>query len=276
MSPSQRHNPQLTSASGDFHWDVVAGFYKLQATKSGCHAPGSTAPTVTSKIYEVPPPATGLKLVLNCGEPQIDRMTSRDSTSATSALHGKALSTAKANELLVALLSVGGPKNASQSVKSVSGGDLKWSRISRSNSKGGAVEIWTAFAQKRVNNLTLTAALSNGKYDGSVTVVAFQHARSAVGARGVKTGSSGAPTLALKPVASRSVLWAVGHNDATATKVTGPSSVIQHQFTDQRVKDTFWSQSLRSVTTAQKSAVVGVTAPKSGPWQLAALEIRTS
>jgi hypothetical protein len=277
MSPSQRANPQLTSASGEFHWDVVAGYYKLQASKSGCHAPGSTATTVTSASYEVPPPATGLKLVLNCGEPQIDRMTARDATTATATLRGSPISTAKTNELLVALISVGGPTDASQTLKSVTGGGLTWSRINRSSSKGGAVEVWTAFAKNRVSNLTLSAALSKGKYGGSVTVVAFQHAKSTVGAHAVKTGSTGAPKLVLTAIANKSVIWAVGHNDAVATNVVvAASSTIRHQFADQRAKDTYWSESLRLVTTATKTATVAVTAPKSGRWQLAALEIRTS
>jgi hypothetical protein len=68
MSPSSRNNPETTGSDGTFHWDVLAGFYRVQASKTGCHAPGGTDTTVESAVYEVPPPALGLSLVLDCGE----------------------------------------------------------------------------------------------------------------------------------------------------------------------------------------------------------------
>jgi hypothetical protein len=67
MSPSNRSNPDITDASGQFGWDVVAGFYKVRAEKTGCFSP--TDPTqsyVESAILTIPPPVTGLELVLQC------------------------------------------------------------------------------------------------------------------------------------------------------------------------------------------------------------------
>jgi hypothetical protein len=66
MSPANRTNPMPSGADGSYGWDVLAGFYEIQASRSGCHAPGSTATTVTSDVHEVPPPAGDITLVLDC------------------------------------------------------------------------------------------------------------------------------------------------------------------------------------------------------------------
>lgn len=50
-------NPQTTGSDGRYSWDVVAGTYKVRAEKAG-FVTGDTAPVV------VPPPATGLDIVL--------------------------------------------------------------------------------------------------------------------------------------------------------------------------------------------------------------------
>ena len=59
MSPSNRRNSDTTAADGTFGWDVVAGFYEVEATAPGC-APAKTA------VLTVPPPVTGLVLTLDC------------------------------------------------------------------------------------------------------------------------------------------------------------------------------------------------------------------
>ena len=59
MSPGNRQNPDETDGTGHFGWDVIAGFYKVQASADGC---GS----VTSAVMNIPPPVTNLDLRLNC------------------------------------------------------------------------------------------------------------------------------------------------------------------------------------------------------------------
>lgn len=41
MSPMNRKNPDVTDSGGRFGWDVIAGYYKVRAEKSGCHAPSA-------------------------------------------------------------------------------------------------------------------------------------------------------------------------------------------------------------------------------------------
>ncbi len=60
-------NPETTPADGQFHWDVISDYYKVVASAPGCHAPGQAGqPTVSTPVLPVPPPWTGLELVLQC------------------------------------------------------------------------------------------------------------------------------------------------------------------------------------------------------------------
>jgi uncharacterized repeat protein (TIGR02543 family) len=59
MSPANRHNPDTSGADGTFGWDVIAGYYRVQATKAGC-TPGQ------SEVLTIPPPATDLTVTLDC------------------------------------------------------------------------------------------------------------------------------------------------------------------------------------------------------------------
>ena len=60
-------NPETTPADGQFHWDVISDYYKVVASAPGCHAPGQAGqPTVSTPVLPVPPPWTGLDLVLQC------------------------------------------------------------------------------------------------------------------------------------------------------------------------------------------------------------------
>jgi len=67
MSPGNRTNPDLTTADGRFGWDVLTGYYEVQANKAGCTDPNdSNSTTVTSAVFPVPPAVTNLQLVLRC------------------------------------------------------------------------------------------------------------------------------------------------------------------------------------------------------------------
>ena len=67
MSPGNRRNTDMTDAAGHFGWDVIAGFYKVRAEKSGCNAPGDPSQSfVETGILTIPPPVTDLVLTLQC------------------------------------------------------------------------------------------------------------------------------------------------------------------------------------------------------------------
>jgi hypothetical protein len=60
-------NPQTTGPTGEFHWDALAGAYEVQASASGCHAPGDLGQAdVFTPPFVIPPPKLGLLLTLQC------------------------------------------------------------------------------------------------------------------------------------------------------------------------------------------------------------------
>lgn len=59
MDPSNRVNPDTTGADGRFGWDVIPGFYIVEATRRDC--------LTQTPVLTIPPPALGLDLVLDCG-----------------------------------------------------------------------------------------------------------------------------------------------------------------------------------------------------------------
>jgi len=69
MSAGNRSNPDTTAADGSFGWDVVAGYYQVQAAASGCDG-------ATTSVLTIPPPVTDLDLRLTCaGEPPAEPTT---------------------------------------------------------------------------------------------------------------------------------------------------------------------------------------------------------
>ena len=69
MSPSNRTNSDLTDADGHFGWDVVAGYYKVRASKDGCVSNADrSAEFAESHVMTIPPPVTNLDIRLYCIE----------------------------------------------------------------------------------------------------------------------------------------------------------------------------------------------------------------
>ncbi len=69
MSPSNRTNSDLTDADGHFGWDVVAGYYKVRASKDDCVSNADrSAEFAESHVMTIPPPVTNLDIRLYCGE----------------------------------------------------------------------------------------------------------------------------------------------------------------------------------------------------------------
>jgi len=81
MSPSNRTNPMVSGADGSFGWDVIAGYYRVDVTKDGCHAPGDAGnPVSSSEVLTIPPPVTDLRLVLDCSPPAPPTVSVGDAT----------------------------------------------------------------------------------------------------------------------------------------------------------------------------------------------------
>jgi hypothetical protein len=66
MSPNNRVNPDRTDAGGHFGWDVIPGYYTVQAEKKGCKVPGSSRSFAETRVMEIPPPVFDLDIRLDC------------------------------------------------------------------------------------------------------------------------------------------------------------------------------------------------------------------
>lgn len=109
-------------------------------------------------------------------------------------------STASGNELLLAFISTDYLSGANSTVTGVSGGGFTWILVRRTNFQSGASEIWRAFTTSTLNDVTVTATISQS-VSCSMTVMSFggvdttaTNVSGAIGATGTANSSRGAPT----------------------------------------------------------------------------------
>jgi hypothetical protein len=67
MAPTNRRNPDRSSATGRYGWDVLAGYYVVRVQKEGCLALDGGA-FAESAVLTIPPPVFDLDFVLDCPE----------------------------------------------------------------------------------------------------------------------------------------------------------------------------------------------------------------
>jgi hypothetical protein len=84
MSPMNRVNPVITDATGQYGWDVTAGYYRVRASKPGCVSNADPSVQVLSwrafaqsGVLKIGPAVTGLNLVLNCDDTDQDGYTNK-------------------------------------------------------------------------------------------------------------------------------------------------------------------------------------------------------
>ena len=225
---------------------------------------GSPTPTTTTA-----PPLTSTPTQTPANVPVVDVSISADGTNAvtTAAFH-----TALAGELLLAFVSSDGPRSRAQTV-TVSGAGLAWTLVRRANSQAGTSEIWQATAASPVTG-TVTSTQARTGYDQSLTVVAIQGS-DGVGASAAAGARSGAPTVSLVTAKTGSLAFGVGDDPENAiARALGANQVLQHQWVDPRVGDTFWVQRIIGSTGPAGSLVtLNDTAPTRDRWNFAAVEV---
>ena len=70
MSPANRRNSDVTDLVGHFGWDVVGGYYEVEASHPGCTDPKNRhKKSVTTRSYKVPPPVDNIVLTMRCPNP---------------------------------------------------------------------------------------------------------------------------------------------------------------------------------------------------------------
>ena len=206
----------------------------------------------------------------------IDGSVKTHQSNAANTITSGALSTANANDLVLAFLTSDGPGTGAQSFSSVTGGGLTWKLVKRTNAQAGTAEIWEATASSALSNITVTATRSTGAYVGSIDVVAFSGAdTTTTGATGSAAAASGAPSVSLTTTAAGSWVWGVGDDyDNAITRTPGSGQTVFDQFLAS-VGDTYWVQSQTAPGgSAGTTVTLNDTAPTTDRYDYASIEIR--
>lgn len=247
-------------------WDtttVVDGVHWItaRATDSQGRTNTSSVVAVTVGNQSPPPPPPGT-FALDGGVSQDGRGT----------VTAPALAPSQPNDVLLAFVASDGPSTG-QTV-TVSGGNLTWSLVRRANTRAGSSEIWKAVSPFALTPVAVTSTQRYGGYDQSVTVRAFAGA-AGTGVSSAAGAASGAPRVSVTTTAAGSWVFGVGNDyDNAIARTPGSGQVLQHQWADTGVGDTFWSQS-QTTTTPVAGTVVPIndTAPTTDQWNLAAVEV---
>ncbi len=268
-------------ASGNYSFTGLAnGTYAVTPTQKGyTFTPTSQSVTInganaasvnfTGQSSSQPPGLIG-----------IDATVSTDASSASTTISSSPVSTAAGNELLLAFISTDYLSGANTTVKSVSGGGLTWVLVQRTNVQSGGSEIWRAFSASPLNNVIVTASLSQS-INASISVMSFTgvdttgtSGSGAIGATGTGNSSRGAPTASLTTTRSGSWVVGVGNDyDNAISRTPGSGQRLVHQFLTP-TGDTYWVQIQNTPTSTSGTSVsINDTAPTTDRFNLSICEI---
>ena len=199
------------------------------------------------------------------------------------------VSTTEGNELLLAFISAGGHNSSSPTaVQTVSGGNLNWTLVQRTNTQLGTAEIWRALAPAILTNVAITAD-SGGQGLGltSMTVVSFigadtsgTNGAGAIGATASANAASGAPSASLITTRANSMVFGVGNDPSAATARTlGPNqtlldlNLISAALQLQAPSTTWVQQQTSSIANSGTNVTINDTAPTADAYNLSIVEV---
>ena len=210
----------------------------------------------------------------------IDASISTDQSSAKSTVSTPAFSTTSSNELLLAFVATDYLSGTNTQVSSVTGGDLTWVLVVRTNAQSGTSEIWRAFAPSALSQATVTATLSHSVIS-SLTVITFTgvntsgtNGSGAIGATQSANASKGAPTATLVTTQNSSWVFGVGNDyDNAIARTPGSGQSLVHQDLT-AAGDTYWVQMQNNPTPLSgTSVIINDTAPTGDRYNLSIVEV---
>ena len=213
------------------------------------------------------------------GSLAVDAVKFTDRSSAATTIASPAFSTTSANELLLAFVAADG-NSSGITVTGVTGANLTWVLVRRTNAQLGTAEIWRAFAPSVLSNVTVTASLSQS-VAASITVVTFTGADATglngaggIGSSASANASSGAPSASLVTTRNGSWVFGVGNDwDRALTRTAASGQTVLHQYLA-TVGDTYWVQEQNSPTVLSGTAVlINDTAPTTDRYNLTIAEV---
>jgi hypothetical protein len=210
----------------------------------------------------------------------VDTNVSLDQNSAKTTVVSPVFSTTSGNELLLAFVTADYISGANTVVSSLSGGELTWDLVVRTNAQSGTSEIWRALATSPISQATVTATLSHSVV-ASITVLSFTGANvsgtngsGAVGATKSASSSKGAPSATLVTTQNGSWVFGVGNDyDSAILRVPGSGQSAVHQDLTS-TGDTYWVQMQNSPTALSGTTVsINDTAPTGDRYNLSIVEV---
>jgi hypothetical protein len=212
---------------------------------------------------------------------------------------------APANELLV--LFVGSDcyycGETVSNVADTSGGLLTWHAVAQANGQPGDAEIWYAIAPSAINNISISVTRSStavpnwgalcypwltpGTYwgyspanpdcNGMLALQTFSKydPTTPLAAASTASGSGATESVNVNVTKIGSQIWGVGYDyEYAATRQT--SQKLVHEDISAPDVDTAWVQNAGGITGALGNYVLTDTAPGAGPWDYAAVEVRSN
>jgi hypothetical protein len=265
-------------ANGNFSFtQLTNGTYTVTPAKNGFIF---TPPSQTVSVSGADVGSVDFTASAQTSSITMDAKVSADGTSASSSIGAPPFNTAANNELLLAFIATDYLSGANTTVKSVSGGGLTWSLVTRANGQSGTSEIWRAFAAVPMQNVSVSATLSQSVIS-SMTVVSLAGVNTngtggsgAIGAVSSKSAASGAPTASLITTGSNSWVLGVGNDyDNAVTRSVPTGQTLLHQDLTS-TGDTYWVQMQASaVPAAGTTATINDTAPTKDRYNLAIVEV---
>lgn len=213
------------------------------------------------------------------GSLAVDAVKFTDRSSSAATIASPTFSTTSANELVLAFVATDA-KSAGITVTGVTGANLTWALVRRTNAQLGTAEIWRAFAPSVLSNVTVTASLSQS-VAASITVVTFTGADTtglngagAIGNNTSANASSGAPSASLVTTRNGSWVFGAGNDwDRALTHTAASGQRVVHQYLA-TVGDTYWVQEQNSPTLLSGTTVfINDTAPTTDRYNLTIAEV---
>jgi len=182
--------------------------------------------------------------------------------------------------VLVALVASDGPTTGANNQNlTITGAGLAWTRVARASTSRGVSEIWTANASASLSGAQVTSTQSVTVVLGlpvnqMLTVAAFSNA-TGVGATGIRSGTTGAPTVSLVTTSDNSLIYGVGNDfDRAIARTVGTGQLKVDEFLAPS-GDTMWVQARTALSgPAGSTMTLNDTAPTGDQWNFAIVEIK--
>ncbi len=268
----------VTDANGNYTFtNLTNGTYTVTPTEGGyAFSPLSQQVTIANANAS----AVNFTAAASLNSILLDVSTSQNGAKASSTITSPVFSTAATNELLLAFVATDYISGTNTTVKSVAGGGLTWTLVTRANIQSGSSEIWRAFATTRLSSVSVAATLSQSVV-ASITVMSFEgvnttgtNGSGAIGATSNNNAASGAPSASLVTTGNNSWVVGVGNDyDNAIARTVGAGQTLVHQDLTS-TGDTYWVQRESNPVSASGTQVtINDTAPTKDSFNLAIVEI---